>query len=227
MAIVNGNVLGNLRGKLGNLSARTVHGQTVLAARPSSFKVNNDPRLISIRSRFAVTAKLASSIIALPTLKSIWKKLPNPTNSVFNEVFQRNFPYSSPERPTVDNIIVPGGFAVPYQSAIVIADNLTVELLALTSVAVFTPDEVNLSANALVCYFDPINPADKPFQFISLNSEVANYNFENTFEVNIPFNVQQEAIAAKYRHTILFFAVATKSADGKVVQNSATLTKLG
>lgn len=37
MAIVNGNVLGNLRGKLGNLSARTVNGKTVFSS--SSFEL--------------------------------------------------------------------------------------------------------------------------------------------------------------------------------------------
>jgi hypothetical protein len=226
MAIVNGNVLGNLRGKLGNLSARTVNGKTVLAARPSSFNASQDPDSLAVRSKFAVTAKLASQVISMPTLETIWKKVQKVANSVFNEVFQRNFAYSSTTRPTVDNIITPEGFALPVQSALVLADTLTVELLALTSASVFTPEEVNLSANGIVCYYDPTNPADPAFQFITLNNEIANYNFSQTFELNIPFNVNQEALAAKYQHSILFFIVASKSADGKVVQNSATYTKL-
>ena len=226
MAILNGNVIGNLRGKLGNLSARIVNGKTILAARPSSFNASQDPASLTVRSKFAVTAKLASQIISLPTLSVIWKKVQNVANSVFNEVFQSNFAYSSTERPTVDNIITPGGFALPVQAATVLVDNLTMELLALTSASVFTPEEVNLSANGVICYYDPINPADPAYQFITLNHEIANYTFDQTFELNIAFNVNQEALAAKYQHSILFFAVASKSADGKVVQNSATYTKL-
>ncbi len=226
MAIVNGNVIGNLSGKLGNLSARTVNGKTILAARPSSFNASQDPACLAVRSKFAVTAKFASKVISLPALTTIWKKVQNVSNSIFNEVFQSNFPYSSGERPTVDNIITPGGFSIPVQAATVLSDNLTVELLALNTAAVFTPAEVNLSANGLVCYYNPTNPADPAFQIIALNTEVETYNFTQTYELNIAFNVNQQAVAAKYQNSILFFSVASKTSDDKVVQNSATYTKL-
>jgi hypothetical protein len=65
MAIVNGNVIGNLSGKLGNLSARTVDGRTILAARPSSFNASQDPAVLAVRQKFSVTAKLASAILRL------------------------------------------------------------------------------------------------------------------------------------------------------------------
>lgn len=50
MARVKGNVLDNLSGKLGNLSARTRYGQTILGARPSSFKVSNSPGSLVARA---------------------------------------------------------------------------------------------------------------------------------------------------------------------------------
>ena len=39
MARIKGSALGNLSGRLGNLSARTRNGETILGARPSSFNV--------------------------------------------------------------------------------------------------------------------------------------------------------------------------------------------
>jgi hypothetical protein len=61
---------------------------------------------------------------------------------------------------------------------------------------------------------------------IALSKEVANHNFTQTYNLQLDYNVLQIALAAKYQHSILYLIVASKSADGKVVQNSATLTKL-
>ena len=224
MARVTGNVLGNLRGRLGNLSARTVNGQTILSARPESYTLSLSPEAIEARSKFGVTGSISKQIAEVDLLNSIWTKVKLSGMSVFDTIFKKNYPFSSAERPTADNIITPGGFSVPVQAATVLTDNLTVELLALTSAAVFSPEEVDLSARAIICYYDPINPDDLPYQFISLHSDVEAYNFAQTFEMNMGFNVNQQNIAAKYQHSILYFAVASKNADGKVVQYSATYT---
>ena len=227
MATVKSNVIGNLSGKLGNLSARTVNGKTVLAARPASFNASNEPKLIAIRSKFAVTVKFSGKVVSLSTLASIWRKVKLPPHSIFNEVFIGNFAYSSVDRPTLNNIITPlnGGFPLPVQSSSVLADNVSVELLKLSDASVFTPAEVDLSANGLVCYFNPFNTADPKFQIITLNDEIRNYQFDQTFEVNIALNMVQQGIAAKYRNSILLFAVASKNSDGKVIQYSSTYSK--
>lgn len=224
MAIVKGSVIGNLSGRLGNLSARTVDGKTILAARPSSFNASQEPAVIEIRKKFAVTGSFIKVLLSLSALYEIWKKVKTAGMSVYNYTFKNNFAYSSAVKPTDQNIITPGGFALPVQAATVLVDNLTMELLALTSASVFTPEEVNLSANGVICYYDPINPADPAYGLITLNHEIANYTFDQTFELNIPFNVNQEALAAKYQHSILFFVVASKDADSKIVQYSATYT---
>ncbi len=226
MAIVNGNVIGNLSGKLGNLSARTVDGRTVLAARPSSFNASQEPAVLTVRQKFSVTAKFASAILALTALVSIWKKVRNVASSVFNEVFQSNFAYSSIEKPTEQNIIAPEGFPLQIAVAAVAADKITATIPILNTASVFGADEVNLSANAIVCYFDPANAEDEPFKIISLSKEVAAHNFAQTYDLEIDLNATQKYTAAKYQHSILYVCVVTKTAEGKVVQNSSTFTKL-
>jgi hypothetical protein len=226
MAIVNGNVLGNLRGKLGNLSARTVNGKTVLAARPSSFNASQDPASLEVRAKFAVTATFAKNILSLPTLEKIWQKAKATGISAFNAIFKFNFSYSGTVKPSDQNIITPEGFALSVPDAVVDVDSIVGTLPALNTASVFGVDEVNLSINALVCYHDPINPENAPFKMIALSKEVANHNFAQTYNLQLDYNVLQIALAAKYQHSILYLIVASKSADGKVVQNSATLTKL-
>ena len=226
MAIVNGNVLGNLSGKLGNLSARTVDGHTVLAARPSSFNASQDPAVLQVRQKFSVTAKFASAILALTSLVSIWKKVRNVASSVFNEIFQSNFAYSSIEKPTEQNILAPEGFPLQIAVAAVAADKITATIPILNTASVFGADEVNLSANVIVCYYDPANAEDEPFKNISLSKEVAAHNFAQTYDLEIDLNATQKNTAAKYQHSILYVCVVTKTAEGKVVQNSSTFTKL-
>ncbi len=225
MAILNGNVIGNLSGKLGNLSARTVNGQTILAARPSSFNTNYDPAVLEVRQKFAVTAKFASAIIALSSLLSVWKKVKEVTNSVFNEVFHANFRFASVDKPTDQNILAPVGFPLQITTAAVEADKITATIPILNESSVFTPEEVILSANALVCYYDATSENDDPFKIISLSKEVSGYNFGATYNLQLDYNIIQENTAAKYQHSILYICVVTKNADGKIVQNSSTFTK--
>jgi hypothetical protein len=226
MAIVNGNVIGNLSGKLGNLSARTVDGRTVLAARPSSFNASQEPAVLEVRQKFSVTAKFASAILVLASLVSIWKKVRNVSSSVFNEIFQSNFAHSSTDKPTEQNILTPEGFPLQIEVAAVAADKITATIPIMNSASVFGADEVNLSANVLVCYHNPANEEDEPYKIISLSKEVAAFNFAQTYDLEIDLNATQKNIAAKYQHSILYVCVVTKTADGKVVQNSSTFTKL-
>ncbi len=226
MAVVNGSVIGNLSGRLGNLSARTVNGKTILAARPSSFNASQEQASLDVRSKFSVTGSFAKNVLSLQSLNEIWRKTKDAGISVFNAIFKANFAYSSTEKPTEQNIITPGGFALPVTSAAVDTNKITASLPALNASSVFGADEVNLSANALVCYYDPASPTDDPFQIVSLSKEVAAFNFTQTYSLQIDYNVLQEAVAAKYQHSILYLVVASKTADGKVVQNSATFTQL-
>lgn len=109
MARITGSVLGNLSGKLGNLSARTVDGQTILAARPSSFEVSQSPASIEARAKFAVNGTFSKYVLNIAALESIWAKSKLPGMSVYNTLFKKNYPFSNSDKPNADNIITPGG----------------------------------------------------------------------------------------------------------------------
>jgi hypothetical protein len=226
MAILSGNVIGNMKGKLGNLSARTVEGRTIMAARPSSFNASQDPASLEVRAKFAVTANFSKSVLFLSTLSAIWNKVKSSGISAFNAIFKANFAFSAIDKPTEQNILAPEGFPLQIAVAAVAADKITATIPILNTASVFGTDEVNLSANALVCYHDPANAEDEPFKIISLSKEVAAYNFTQSYDLEIDLNASQKIIAAKYQHSILYVCVVTKTADGKVVQNSSTFSKL-
>lgn len=225
MARLTGSVLGNLRGKLGNLSARTVEGQTILSARPSSFSVSQTPESIEARKRFGVTGNFSKFLMDIPELVQIWKEEKYPGMSVFNTVFKQNYQYSSPEKPTEDNILTPGGFSLPVTSAALAADTLSLELGALNSAAVFSAEEVDVKIAAVVVYHNPTNPEDAPYRVIKLTKAEAGFDFTTAYTGSISLDVVQQSIASKYQNSILYLAVASKSAEGNVVQYSATFTQ--
>ena len=72
---------------------------------------------------------------------------------------------------------------------------------------------------------DPTNPDDDPYQIIALNKEVAGFNFGQAYDLQLDFDAKQKLIAAKYTKNILLLSVASKTADGKVVQYSSTSPK--
>lgn len=225
MAEVSGNVIGNLSGKLGNLSARTSNGRTVLSARPSSFRVSNDPRSQEIRGCFKTSVDLAKNIISLQALEDFWTKIKPAGMSVFNMLVKMNFDFASKTGPTAQNLLTPEGFGLPVNSASLTADSLTFELDALDTVGVFESEEVNLSINALVVYKNPVDENDLPYRIIKLFKQEEGYDFTQTFSGSFNLDVMQKSIAARYQNNIVYLAVVSKDVSGNIIQCSATYAK--
>ena len=225
MAVIKGNVLGNLSGKLGNLSARTVQGRTVLAARPSSFAASKDPDSIAVRQKFAVTANFSKNVLSIPVLKSIWDKVKSSKITVFNAIFKNNFQHSTVERPTDQNIITPDGFTLPVTSAVVGANDVTVELTAINDATVIKGYEEDISFAAMLILHNPISEEDEPFSIITLSEDVDTFDFGNPYTLTMALHASESTEAAKYQNNILLLAAATKDDYDKVVQYSKTFAQ--
>jgi len=221
MARLVGNVIGNFFGRLGNLSARINRGSTVLSARPSSFNAPMDAAAIERRNIFLVALKLAQQVILLPDVKAVWKKVAY-GNSAFNQIVSDNYKLASAARPTVDNIITPGGFVIPVQNVLLDADKLTALIPAVTTVAILGPDEVNCSFGLVICYHTPLTEGDDPYNIICLSKTVPNYVFNQEYNLQMDLNIVQKAIAAKYDSSIVYLAVVPKTADDRVLHYSST-----
>ena len=225
MARVFSNVIGNFSGKLGNLSARIAYGRTILAARPASFNAPTDAAAMARRGTFLATIKFALQVINLPVLCEIWKKVKPNDLSVYNQVVSANYQLSSPTRPTINNIISPGGFAVDVQNVILDAEKLTAVIPALNAVTIISPAEVHCSINAVICYHDPLLEGDEAYSVIHLSQVVPNYDFTQVYNLQMNLNIIQKAIAARYDSSIVYLVVVPKTADEKVLQYSATFVQ--
>jgi hypothetical protein len=225
MARVSGNVVGNLHGKLGNLSARTRNGRTIFSARPSSFNTSYAPVLVETRAKFAVSAAFSSAILSLSALAEIWNAVKKAGTSAFNTIIQSNFNLSSTEKPTDQNIITPDGFPLAVTTAAVDADKVTASLPALNTAAVISSGEVKLSANALIVYHTPAKTSDQPYRIVVLSKEISPFDFTAPYSLEIDLDPVQKSVASRYGKYILYVAVATTDDAGNIVQHSSTYAK--
>jgi hypothetical protein len=227
MARLTGSILGNLSGKLGNLSARTRNGKTYFAARPGPRTAPPTAAALAIQQKFAVTIAFCKTALDVPSLKDMWQKAKDPGISAANTMFSDNFALVTTDRPTNQNIITPGGFVFDVQNPVVGADSITGDLEALNTKIDFSADELDLEIDAVVCYYNPVDPLDPPYSLLNFVKQEANYVNSVSLPFTFNYNVNQQNTAAKYQNNILYLAVSTKNSDGKVVQHSSTLAVEG
>jgi hypothetical protein len=224
MARAVGGTIGNFKGKLGKFSARVVNGETILSARPSSFKESKNPKHIEVKQKFAVTSTFTKGVLELPALFQIWKLNKGPKLSEFNEVFKCNYAFSSPNAPTMQNIITPQGFTPPITSAVINEGKLIVALSALNTVIIVKNNEVSLSINALICHDNPLEENDPYFRITSVSKEVIDFNFSEPCNLEMKLDVESSAIVEKYNKKIIYLAVAIKSAYNDIIRYSQSLS---
>ncbi len=222
MARLKGSVLGNLSGRLGNLTARTVNGETILGARPSSFNVSNEPNVVEIRKKFLVSSQLAKVVDKIDDLKKIWDKAKQAGISVYNALIQQNFKYSDAQRPTAQNVITPGGFNLGVTSALIGADTITVDLPALNTQANFTAADKDLSISMVLVGFDPVNEDDAYYKIMPFNYTESDYDPAQTLEAVVNLDQFSKSELARYNQKVLLVGAVTKDADANIVKYSAT-----
>ena len=62
MAQLNKNVLGSVKGTLGNITFKQRNGKNFLSLRPESYKASTDPLSLLRKSKFRLAAKIAKTI---------------------------------------------------------------------------------------------------------------------------------------------------------------------
>ena len=228
MAVLKGNVLGDISGKLGKLAARIIYGRTILAARPVTFNVSYTPELVEIRKKFAVTSNFVKNLISHSPLYEIWQKVKEAGMSAANYAFKLNFGLSSGEKPTVNNIITPAdGFPLPVSLATVSPTAVNIQTDALNTVTSVIDEAVerNCLINAVVCYYNPVSAEDAPFAVTPIASAQQLIDLANPLTFDMALNIDQQLLAAKYQNSILFAAIVTLDVYDKVVHYSSTFSQ--
>jgi hypothetical protein len=224
MARSAGGAAGNLKGRLGKLTARVINGETIYYARTENFHESKNPKHIEVKQTFAVTSTFTKGVLELPALYQIWKQYKDPKLSAFNKVFSCNYAFSSPKAPTILNIITPNGFTSPFTAASINEDKVNVALSAMNSIMTVKNTEVNLSINAVICNYDPLEENDPYFEITPVSKEILDFNFSEPCNLEMKLNVESAATVGKYNKKIIYLTVATKSAYNEIVRYSQSIS---
>ena len=143
-----------------------------------------------------------------------------PVISGFNTIIKNNFQYSDAQRPSAQNIITPGGFNLAVTSAALAADNITIP--ALNGYTNFSTNEKDLSISLLLIKFDPVNADDDYYKIMIFSHTEANYDPSAALEVVVNLDQFHQNELALYNAKDLLIIAATKDANTKIIQYSAT-----
>lgn len=217
MARAKGAVLGFLRGKLGQIVAKTREGRQYYASMPSKYTMSMKPYEVEKRDRFSVNGKIAGTIYKDVLLKDVWKISTVPANNGFNKITRTNFHFCGTDRPTVYNKITPPeGFTLPVINIESLPESIRVNLAAIE----LKGDEADIIFRMYISFFEPVNGAPTFFDFL----KIENYETDGS-AVTFPFNVREKSVAEMFRNKTVYFCAVTVDGNNRVMRFSQTVGK--
>lgn len=197
--------LGFVSGKIGSVVCRIYttrkNGKIVkqqrIATLPKSFKTNRRHDLEDNRYQFKSTALFARQINSTPQLKQLWKIAAKGKHSAYNYINKINYPFSSPEGPTLQSLLVPSETKLQLQDIKVTPYAITGSL----------PYKKNSLLIALISFSKPYSKQDADFKLMSVSLPV------NGDKFTIPVNKQIKELALNYKKFTLFFTIISETGE--------------
>jgi len=107
MAIVKRQILGSLRGVIGDVVYKHNKGTNYTSIRPKKYKKTKSPQLIKNRSKFSKRVAFCRFILTSPLLKIVWKTAKVPGKYAYHKIFKYNYRSITNERIHYDVNILP------------------------------------------------------------------------------------------------------------------------
>lgn len=212
MAKVTKRVLGEYRGKIGNIVSKVRDGKQYFAARPENYRMSKEPHEVEKRNRFKVNGQFAKAVRMNEVLFRVWNKADVKANNAYNKISKMNFKLCEPDRPSVKNIITPPGFTLPVNSVQTFADRVEIEIAPFELQSV----ETKIILILYVCFYEP--EEDIPYYELS---RIVNYEYVDP-EFVFKYSSRDKKLSEVYKHKIIFLAAVTEDAEGNIVRWSST-----
>ena len=215
MARLEKKVLGEIRGRVGNIVGKVRNGKQYIASRPSKYTMSKAPHEVDKRNRFKVNGLFAKAIKENKLLYNIWNKEKAPATSAYNKICKVNFKLCSTERPTPENLITPGGFTLPLESISYFADKIEAELKPFD----ILPDERRVIFILLTSFYEPVMTEADYFRI----KRIEDYDLDE-LKLTFNFNTPEKQIASEYKNRTLFLAAVTQDEAGNILRWSETIS---
>jgi hypothetical protein len=216
MARLEKRVLGEIRGRVGNVVIKLRNGKQYIASRPSKYTMSKASHEVDKRNRFKVNGLFAKTIKESKLLYSIWDKEKAPAASAYNKICKINFKLCNTARPSTQNLITPGGFNLPVETFSYFPDKIEAELKPFD----IFPGEKLMIFILLISFYEPTrNEAD----YFTIK-RIDNYELDE-LKLTFNFNTAEKQTAFAYSNRIAFLAAVTQDEAGNIVRWSETLSR--
>jgi hypothetical protein len=223
MAEVKREVLGCVRGRVGNRVYREMNGKTFVSERPRKYKPTKSKALKSVRHKFGLTVDFAKFINSIPVLKEVWTRASVPGTNSYQKLIKHNTKLSGENSLTVNNIITPPGIQFMLKDinfskrkisfSIDLADNKGKWFFSYPFQVYF-----------LIYLYEPVNKKAEQFKFISSNSKVDSATTGGLYSVQLDLKANERSLFNKYKKQIVYLALVSEHTSGRKVYWSSTCT---
>jgi hypothetical protein len=220
MAKLENIVLGELDGKLGGVIGRRRGKKYFIYAAPSEVKISNSEAAIKSRNIMKPLSRFSSIVNSIKELKEIWSYSKTEAFDIFHKIEKENFKFFIPERPTINNFIVPifFGFTNPITESAISKKGVKVKM-ELGQLFLLDFAEANeITGIGVLCFYNPKEEQMDYFHLSKLITSRIEIKNEGEFWVEIPFNGEDQNNYNSYLNSILYFTLVSKDIKGKAVK---------
>jgi hypothetical protein len=225
MARVTKSVIGKLKGSVGDLTFRQRNGKAIVSTRPDSINAPDDDDSINRRLKFRFLTKLASSIISIDALKSIWAANVKEGNTAFNQVVADNYAGVTVDSITDQTLITPAfGFGVGITSAAVTASGIQVVTEAIgTTAGIDLDGEKTVQLGAILSLSNPVDKSVPDYYVIPLASVAQALKLDTALTFAASLSNQEALVFPKYTVRKTIYALLTLDDGGNAIHHSITM----
>lgn len=226
MARLNKQVLGRVRGAVGDIVFREKNGINFIGVKPSPFMPGTDEASVARRARFALNAKLASTINNNVQLKSIWQDKSPSGLSSHNFILRQNYPFVQPG--SISNMVKmfpDSGFGLTASNLTVSSTQISVSVGPIgTTAGIDSVAEPDSRLFCILYLYDGVDENVIPHNFVLFSSVKQATVLDTAMTFNFALTNQETLLFSSYHMTKTFFALVTLDSADKIIHNSNTVT---
>lgn len=216
MARLEKRVLGEIRGRVGDVVIKLRNGKQYIASRPSKYTMSKASHEVDKRNRFKVNGLFAKTIKESKLLYNIWDKQKAPAASAYNKICMVNLKLCNTNRPSAQNLITPGGFNLPVETFSYLPDKIEAEFNPFD----LLPGEKRVIFILLICFYEPVMNEASYFAI----KRIDNYDLDE-FKLTFNFNTAEKQFASAYKNRLAFLAAVTQDDTGNILRWSETVSR--
>jgi len=220
MATVRKNVLGDLRGKIGNMSARQYKGKSIFASLPSSYKAPMDAQSILRRTKFSSAVKMTKEILSKPLAKQVWVANNNSQMNTYNYLMKTNYRYLNGYEVTQLNQITPiTGFSFNYSNLLLNENSLSLDV---DPINIELKGDINIYLLVLFQFLEPVTELDSPFDYSMITSEAKPFVLGESISFTVQYSDYLVGSNNLYTNKKLLLSLITEDSEGNFSNFSST-----